>query len=88
MKYKTSNKVFNLTYLGGATLAKARLAPPKTQVKCALGPCLRQALEKGGWGHFGAARKSAPGWFYGEFPSVGTEFAGGSWVGSGPCRPR
>ena len=31
------NIVFNLTYLGVTTLAKARLAPPKTQVKTALG---------------------------------------------------
>ena len=41
------NKVFNLTYLGVTTLAKARLAPPKTQVKTAFGgPCGRCFFEE------------------------------------------
>ena len=35
MEIKSPNEVFNLTYLGVTTLAKARLAPPKTQVKTA-----------------------------------------------------
>ncbi len=33
---KTSNIVFNLTYLGVTVLANATTAPPKTQVKTAL----------------------------------------------------
>jgi len=33
---KSPNIDFNLTYLGVTTLAKARFAPPKTQVKSAL----------------------------------------------------
>jgi len=36
------NIVFNLTYLGVTVLANATTAPPKTQVKTALGrPCGR-----------------------------------------------
>jgi len=36
MKKKTPNIIFDLTYLSVTTLAKARLAPAKTQVKIAL----------------------------------------------------
>jgi len=37
VEIRPSNILFNLTYLAVTTLAKARLAPPKTQVKSALG---------------------------------------------------